>query len=293
MNRYSHASCLLCAVLGLAVATDWFAAASATAQAPAAQGKTAGNSAVDVTAFTTPFRDVDVASDVAGVVTKVHAEEGDHVAEGQPLVELKSDLLRARLEVSKARVVSAETQVAYYEATYRTRKMEYERAEELYKKKVGSQEDRDKAQLEMDLAKVSIESAKAQKKVSELTVAQDEEELKRTVIRAPFAGDVFRIMTRPGEAALEQRPVVKMVCVDPLYVVTYPGIGTKDRIRVGMDASLSLENAPGKRFLCKVSIVDVAADASSGTYRIKLTLPNPDGKITAGSKGTITFNLAP
>ena len=31
--------------------------------------------------------------------------------------------------------------------------------------------------------------------------------------------------------------------------------------------------------------------AASGTYRVKLTLPNPEKKITAGSKGTIQFDL--
>jgi RND family efflux transporter MFP subunit len=171
--------------------------------------------------------------------------------------------------------------------------MEYERAQQLFEKKVGSQEDRDKAKLDMDLAQVSIENAKGQKKVYELTVARDQDDLKRMMIRAPFAGDVFRIMNRAGEAALEQRPVVKMVCVDPLYVIAYPTIATKEQVHVGMKAVLALENAPGKRFPCTVSIVDVAADASSGTYRVKLTLPNPDGKITAGSRGTVTFKLTP
>ncbi len=40
-----------------------------------------------------------------------------------------------------------------------------------------------------------------------------------------------------------------------------------------------------------MAVVDKVADAASGTYRVKLTLPNPDRSITAGAKGTLTFKL--
>ena len=98
----------------------------------------------------------------------------------------------------------------------------------------------------MELARVSMEKSKAEKKIYELSVALDEEDLKRTVIRAPCAGEIFRIMNRPGEAAQEQRPVLKMVCMDPLYVIAYPPISTAGRIKVGMTEPLSLENHGGK-----------------------------------------------
>ena len=112
--------------------------ACAACGSAAAQGKTARESPSEVTAFTTPFRELDIASEMAGVVTKVLVEEGDHVAQGQALVELKSDLLRAQLEVSKAKIESADYEIAYYEATYQTRKMEFERAAQLLEKGVAS-----------------------------------------------------------------------------------------------------------------------------------------------------------
>jgi hypothetical protein len=60
-----------------------------------------------------------------------------------------------------------------------------------------------------------------------------------------------------------------------------------------MKGSLTLENRPDEQSECLVAVVDKVADVASGTYRVKLTLPNPDKELTAGAKGTLSLRLAP
>lgn len=245
-----------------------------------------------MTSVTEPFKRLEIASEIGGVIAKVHVEEGDQVAEGQVLVELKAGVPRAQMAVDRAHVESARLQIIAYQATFQTRKMAYERALSLFENKVLSSEDYDKAQLEMELAGVGVENAIAQKRVAELAVIRDEESLKQTIIPPPCAGEIFRILKRPGEAVEEQRPVLTLVVLDPLYIIAYAPIHTFGQIQVGMKATFLMENMADTPLECTVAVVDRVADAASGTYRVKLTLTNPARRLPAGSKGTVRFKLA-
>jgi RND family efflux transporter MFP subunit len=246
---------------------------------------------VEVTAFSMPFRELDVASEIGGVLTAVHVEEGDDVTEGQALAEFKADVLQAGLAVGEARVKAAGVELASDESSYEILNSEYERALKLLEQKVMSEQQYNKARLDMELARWRVESAKAAQRVAELSVAFNRAQLEQTVVRAPITGRVFRVLKRAGEAVEVNGPVMKIVSVDPLYVIGYVPVATSGRIKVGMKAVATLENMADKPLEATVAVVDPVADAASGTYRVKLTLPNPDKTLTAGAKGTLGFVL--
>jgi membrane fusion protein (multidrug efflux system) len=249
----------------------------------------AASAALEVTAFTAPAEELDIASEIAGVIALVHVEEGREVQKGQPLVELKADLLKSQLAVSKERVTASDVEIAAARKVLETRVKEFERADALLAQKVVSPEERDKAKLEMELAKLAVDRAEAQKKVFVLAAARDEEALRQTVIRAPRAGVVFRLLKHPGEAAQENAPVLKMVVLDPLYVIAYVPLSATGQLKSGAKAALRVETHPDVALPCTVSVVDSVADAGSGLYRVRLTMPNPDRQCIAGSKGTVRF----
>jgi RND family efflux transporter MFP subunit len=260
------------------------------AAVPATAAPPAEVSPIEATAFTTPYRLLELAPDTGGVIGKVHVEEGDAVQSGQILVELKAEMLKAELAVSKARTESARVQITASQTTYETRKTDFQRVSTLYEKKVASSEDYDKAKLEMDLAQLSISNAQAELAMYEHAAERDQEAINRTQIRAPLAGEILRINKREGEAIQEHTSLLTMASVDPLYVICNLPIATAGRVRVGTKGSLTLENRPNDPPLeCAAIVVDNVADAASGTYRVKLSLPNPGNKIPAGSKGTIRF----
>jgi len=259
----------------------------------AAEGGAGTEEAIEITGFTIPFRQLAIASEVGGVLTEVKVEEGDQVKEGQVLVQLRDDILRAQLDISKANVVAADHEIEAANATYETEQLEYARIENLFKEGTVSTEEHDAAKLEMRIAKIRYDNALHTKKIYELTVIRDQESVRRTQIRSPCDGLVHRVLKREGEAIEQERePVLDLACIEPLFVIAHVPISTSGRIKVGDQARVRLEHVADKQLACEVAVVDRVGDAASGTYRVKLVLPNPGGRLRSGTKGTVTFKLS-
>ncbi|MDT4874637.1 hypothetical protein FQZ97_1099480 [compost metagenome] len=61
------------------------------------------------------------------------------------------------------------------------------------------------------------------------------------------------------------------------------------KLRVGMNAQV-LPKAPIKgRFTGKIKVIDQVLDAASGTFGLRIELPNPDNYIPAGHRCTVSF----
>lgn len=248
---------------------------------------------LEVTGFTIPFRELAIASEIGGVLTDVKIDEGEQVKKGQVLVQLRDDILRAQLDISKANVVAAEHEIEAAQATYETEKLEYDRIAKLFNDGTVSTEEHGVAKLEMRIAKIRYENALHTKKIYELTVIRDEEGVRRTQIRSPCDGLVHRVLKREGEAIEQERePVLDLACIDPLFVIAHVPISTAGRIKVGGQAQVALEHVATKQLACEVAVVDKVGDAASGTYRVKLMLANPGGRLPSGTKGTVTIKLS-
>ena len=246
---------------------------------------------VEVDAFTIPYRQLEIPGEIGGVLVSMTVEEGDEVVEGELLAEFRGDQLRARLAVAQARTDTADAQINAAVATSEVADTEYERAITLNTDGLITDQELLKTKLDAKVAKLNIDVAEVEKRVRELEVEQSRTVLDRTIVRAPIDGLVFRIDKRAGEAVEIYKPILSMVSLDPLYVVANVPVRTTGRIQVGMAAALRLETSPEEELECTVEIVDRVADAASGFYRIKLTLPNPDSTFIAGARGTVTFKL--
>ena len=93
----------------------------------------------------------------------------------------------------------------------------------------------------------------------------------------------------PGDYVQDQ-PVFKLAQVDPLNVEVIAPITMYGSIRVGMEAEVQPEQPVGGKHRARVIIVDSVIDAASGTFGVRLALPNPHQKIPAGVRCDIKFN---
>ncbi|MGD2176060.1 MAG: efflux RND transporter periplasmic adaptor subunit [Candidatus Brocadiaceae bacterium] len=264
--------------------------ASWAQNAPAQQG--ASPNTIVVEAFTAPFRDLEIASEVGGVLRAVEVEEGERVEAGQVIARLKAETLEAQLAVSEARVDAAELEIQSARKNYEDLEREWRDVKELAEKGIEPVEKQEKARLEMELGKLSLERAQVQKRVVQLNADRDRAALARTIIRAPCDGEILRIAKRPGEAVEPLGPVARLVSLNPLYVIAQAvPIQTMGHVLVGEKAALTLEDLPDRRLECTVAVVDKVADPASGTYRVKLTLPNPDESLPSGARGKLAFRV--
>ena len=54
-------------------------------------------------------------------------------------------------------------------------------------------------------------------------------------------------------------------------------------------ATITMADPVGGRFTGRVTIVDRVFDSSSGTFGVRIELPNPDHSLPAGHRCTVTF----
>ena len=211
-----------------------------------------------------PKEQVDFSSSIPGILEEVAVERGDWVKSGQVLARLKSGQAIAAVRLAEARV------------EYGKRKAL--RNEELYKRKLISIHDKDELETEIQFAEL------------ELVVARERLELR--TIRSTIDGVVVERLGAPGEYVGED-PFLTVSQINPLSVELVVPVEYLGAIKEGSVAKVHLEAPINKSFTAKVVIVDPVIDAASGTFGVRLELPNAQMKLSAGLKCQVFFEKKP
>jgi len=169
----------------------------------------------------------DVAAEVAGLVESVKIEDGQRVKAGQPLVELRADLLAKRLEATRSshQQVLAELKIA---------EIELGRRQKLFEKGSISEQSYDDNRFRARALERRANSLNAE-------VERIELEIQKAVIRAPFDGIVIRRSVDRGEwlaegktvAVLARDDVIDIMVEVPELYIRQVRSGGKVRIRIG------------------------------------------------------------
>ena len=120
-------------------------------------------------------------------------------------------------------------------------------------------------------------------RLADLELRKSTAELARRTIRSPIAGVVVERSLSTGEF-VKQDPILKLAQLDPLRVEAFVPVSMLGKIRVGMDAQVMPEAPVNGVHQAKVTVVDRVVDAASGTFGVRLELPNPDYHLPAGLK---------
>jgi RND family efflux transporter MFP subunit len=233
---------------------------------------------------------IDLRSSVDGVIDKLYVRRGDKVRKGQLVATLQSGPERAALELARSRA-SMVGEIRSAEAKVDLAKKKWLRAEELLRKTFVSVNARDEAQAEYKLAIEQLRAATENQKLAQLDVARAEEVLEQRSIRSPINGVVVDVLLRPGDlmSSNQKDPIMKLVEVDPLNVELVLPVSQFGRIKAGQRAIVLPEQPVGGRHAASVEIVDPVVDAASGTFGVRLRLPNPGYRIPAGIKCRVQF----
>jgi membrane fusion protein, multidrug efflux system len=100
-----------------------------------------------------------------------------------------------------------------------------------------------------------------------------------------------RIMS-PGEYRSEQSHMLTLAAVDPLHVEVFLPVSYYTALRPGGSAVVRPAAPIGGEHPARIAVVDPVIDAPSGTFGLRLELPNPAGTIPAGLRCTIRFQGA-
>jgi RND family efflux transporter MFP subunit len=233
---------------------------------------------------------LDIRSPVEGVIETVHVQRGAAVRRGQTIAVLFSGPERASLDLARSRAGN-EGELKSAQAKVDITKKKWERAEELVKKNFVSENARDEAEAEYRLAVEQLRVAQENRRLNELEMKRAAEVLAQREIRSPVSGVVVEVMLKPGEltSSNQRDPIVKLMQVDPLNVELILPVQNYGRIKVGQRAWVLPEAPVGGKYMARVEVVDPVLDAASGTFGVRLTLPNPERRIPAGLKCRARF----
>lgn len=233
---------------------------------------------------------VEIRSPVEAVIESVQVQRGDLVKKGQVIATLESGPERAGLELSRSRAtMQGELRAAEARVDLAQKKML--RAEELYKQNFVSVNARDEAEAEFRFSTEQLRQAKENQKLAELELQRSTEVLAMRTIKSPFSGVVVEVLQKPGEFSSTnlKDPIVRLAEVDPLHVEVILPVALYGKIKVGAHAQVLPEQPVGGRYSATVKIVDRVIDAASGTFGVRLELPNRNREIPAGARCRIRF----
>ena len=167
-------------------------------------------------------------------------------------------------------------------AERRLTEIQFNRAKDLFKKRVSSKSEFDEAQARFDAAKARVK--------------QQEEVIKRKVIRAPFSGLAGIRQVDLGQYFEAGSPIVGLRALDPIYVDYTLPERYLTRIQPGQKVMVRLDAIPSQVFNGEVSAVNSGVDTGTRTLKVRATLANPDKIMRPGmfaKVDTITGDAQP
>ena len=126
------------------------------------------------------------------------------------------------------------------------------------------------------------------RRLADLELQRTSAEVALRTIKSPINGVVVERYLSPGEFPKQER-ILKLAQIDPLRIEAYAPVSLLGKLTVGMDVQVKLEEPIGGTHKAKITIVDRVVDAASGTFGVRMELPNPDLKLPAGLKCSVKF----
>ncbi len=200
---------------------------------------------------------------IQGKVEKILFEEGQPVTAGQPMLQLDDDQYKAELDEAVAnRDLS--------DANYR-------RTQELIKRKVASQTDKDKAYAELQANKARV--------------ALKKEALSKTVLAAPFDGIAGLRTVSVGDVVTPGQALVEVVEIDPIKVDFRVPEKYVGEVAKGQPITISVDAFPGEKFQGEVYAVAPLIDSNGRNLQMRATVPNADSRLRPGMFARVELAL--
>jgi membrane fusion protein, multidrug efflux system len=201
----------------------------------------------------------DLSLEVSGVVESISFNSGDDVAEGAPLLKL-------RTADDVARLNSLQAMAELNDITY-------ERDQKQFKMQAVSQ-----ATLDTDAA--NLKNAKAQ-------VAQQQAIIDKKLLRASFAGHLGIRAVDLGQYLGPGTVIVTLQALDPIYVDFFVPQQSVDQVRLNQSVTIKIDAFKDQTFAGEIAAINPKVDTTNRNVQIRATLKNPDHKLLPGMYATV------
>jgi HlyD family secretion protein len=268
--------------------------------------------AVESTGIVNAVVSVQVGSQVSGTVAKLNVDFNSRVRKGDVIALIDPQLFQgalqqanADLENARANVVAARANLTKANASLVQTKADFDRAQTLAEKRVGTEQALDlakanygAARASVDAAAAAITQANAQVSQKDAAVAVARTNLNYTVIRSPIDGTVVARNVDVGQtvAASLQAPTIFTIAQDLAKMFVYAKVDESDvgRISAGHDVTFKVDAFPKQPFKGRVRQIRMNPTTVQNvvTYDAIIEFANPELKLFPGMTAYVTIPVA-
>lgn len=250
---------------------------------------------VSATGNLQPTNQVDVGSELSGIIDKVFVDVNDQVKRGQVLARLDTRRLEDQVARSRAALVAAEAAVAQARATLQDARANLARLEEVARLsggKVPSQAELETGRANVAKAEAALRSAEAGVEQARATLRTDETNLAKASIRSPIDGVVLMRKVEPGQtvAASLQAPVLFTLAEDLTRMELQVNVDEADvgQVKPGQQATFTVDAWPGRKYPAVIERVAYGSQVTEGVvyYPTTLRVNNDDLSLRPGMTAT-------
>jgi HlyD family secretion protein len=154
---------------------------------------------VSATGKVQPETEVKISPEVAGEIIELPIDDGMRVKKGDLLVKIKPDSYKALLEQQEAAISAAKATNLQQKATMLKTEHDFQRAKDLFEKKLISEQEYNAADAAYDVAKNTYEGSLHEIERAQASSSQARDQLEKTTIYSPMEGTVTVLNSKLGE----------------------------------------------------------------------------------------------
>ncbi|HEY7187295.1 MAG TPA: efflux RND transporter periplasmic adaptor subunit [Vicinamibacterales bacterium] len=247
-----------------------------------------------------PVTQVNIGTEISGIVESVSVDFNSQVAVGQVLAKVNTEKLEAQAAQARAALRAAEAKQLQSEATQAETEAELARLQhvrELSGGRVPSKQEMDSQEASVKRARADQASTAAQVAQSQASLTAIETDIRKAIIRSPISGIVLDRQIDPGQtvAASFQTPTLFTLAQDLTKMKLIVDVDEADigNVRVGQDANFRVDAYPNRSFSSKVSEVRSTPKTSNGvvTYQTVLAVDNSERLLQPGMTATAEITV--
>src|SRR6056297_1532881 len=236
---------------------------------------------------TEALRQVDVAAEISGRITSDPRRAGAFVEEGTMLCEIAPGTRMTALAEAEA-----EAQLAGARAQLSAAEIDANAASRLSASGFGSETRsasteaaRESALATIQSAQAGVSQARSGIQSAEAAVMRAQQDIERLTITAPFSGYLESDTAEIGSLMQPGALCATIIQLDPIKLVGFVPEAQVDRVTLGANAGARL--ASGREVTGEVTFLSRSADERTRTFRVEITVPNPDTTIRDGQTADI------
>ncbi|MBF0592181.1 MAG: efflux RND transporter periplasmic adaptor subunit [Nitrospirae bacterium] len=241
---------------------------------------------------------VNVGAQVSGIIQALYVDFNSPVKKGQLIAQIDPALFVAQVDQAKANLYNAKANVKKAEVTVIDTKRTLGRNDELLRRGLIAQADRDTSATNYDTAVAQVDAAKALVAQTEAALAASETNLRYTKIISPVNGTVVSRNVDVGQtvAASFQTPTLFGIAQDLTKMQIDTNVAEADigRIVNGEVVEFTVDAYPDVTFKGSVVQVRIAPIIVQNvvTYDVVVGVANPDFKLKPGMTANVSIIIS-